>query len=143
MYLQNENLRQGKKMAKAQMIGKGRKKGQGSKWIRPEKRLAIYLRDGMACAYCKATVESTNKPLSLDHLIPCAKGGGNHEGNLITCCLLCNSRRGDMDLDKWLNQEFGKDENKVATFIQEHTAKDLKPFKVEAKAIRARRRANK
>ena len=130
-------------MAKAQIKGKGRKKGQGSKWIRPEKRLAIYLRDGCACAYCGATVESANKPLSLDHLIPCSKGGGNHEGNLITCCLKCNSRRGDMDLNKWLDQEFGTEQKTVAIFIQEHTALNLKPYKVEAKAIIARRRANK
>ena len=130
-------------MTKARIKGKGRKKGQGSKWIRPEKRLAIYLRDGMACAYCGATVEGTKKPLSLDHLIPCSKGGGNHEGNLITCCLKCNSRRGDMDLSDWLTQEFGTDQGRVAIFIQEHTAKDLKPFKKEAKEIRARRRSNK
>ena len=132
-------------MPKAKMIGKKRdnKKNHGSKWIRPEKRLAIYLRDGMCCAYCGATVESSKKPLSLDHLVPASKGGGNHEGNLITCCLKCNSRRGDMDLDKWLNQELGNEQRAVAIFIQEHTAKDLKPYKVEAKAIIARRRANK
>lgn len=31
----------------------------GSKWIRPEKRLAIYHRDGFACIYCGATAESS------------------------------------------------------------------------------------
>ena len=118
----------------------GRKKGQGSKWIRPEKRLAIYLRDGLACAYCGAKAED-GKPLSLDHLLPCSKGGGNHEGNLVTCCLKCNSRRGNMDLDVWLTQEFGAKKDSVAVWITEHTAKDLKPFKAEAKKIRARRRA--
>ena len=29
----------------------------GSKWIRPEKRMAIYLRDGLACVYCGEGVE--------------------------------------------------------------------------------------
>ena len=127
------------------MTGKRRdnKKNHGSKWIRPEKRLAIYLRDGMCCAYCGSTVESSKEPLSLDHLLPASKGGGNHEGNLITCCMSCNRRRQDMDLDKWLSQELGDKQKAVAIFIQKHTAMCLKPFKVEAKAIRARRRAKK
>jgi hypothetical protein len=46
-----------------------------------------------------------------------------------------------MDLDAWLTQEFGGKKESVAIWITEHTAKDLKPFKVEAKKIRARRRA--
>ena len=29
----------------------------GSKWIRPDKRLAIYLRDGLACAWCGHALE--------------------------------------------------------------------------------------
>lgn len=68
-------------------------KNQGSKWIRPVKRLAIYLRDGMACAYCGASVED-GAQLSLDHLKPYCEGGSNEAGNLVTCCHRCNSSRG-------------------------------------------------
>ena len=118
----------------------GRRKGQGSKWIRPDKRLAIYLRDGMACAYCGAGVEESGKPLTLDHLLPCSKGGGNHEGNLVTCCHSCNSKRGDTDLGVWLDKACGDDAGEVAKFITTHTALDLRPFRAEAKAIIARRR---
>lgn len=32
---------------------------QGMNWIRQEKRYAIYLRDGLACVWCKATIEDT------------------------------------------------------------------------------------
>ena len=117
----------------------GRIAGQGSNWIRKDKRLAIYLRDGLACAYCGAAAED-RKPLSLDHLLPCSQGGGNHEGNLVTCCLSCNSRRQDMPLSSWLAQELGADAGAVATFITEHTALSLKPFRAEARAIIARRR---
>ena len=67
---------------------------QGSKWIRRDKRLAIYLRDGMACVYCGATVEDGTQ-LALDHLRPHSKGGTNHETNLVTCCGRCNSSRGN------------------------------------------------
>jgi len=119
----------------------GRIKGQGSKWIRKDKRLAIYLRDGLACAYCGATVESSGAPLSLDHLVPCSAGGGNHEGNLITACRSCNSRRQDTPLAEWLRRNNGEQTDAVATFIANHTALALRPFRIEAKAIIARRRA--
>jgi hypothetical protein len=64
------------------------------RWIRSEKRLAIYLRDGLACSYCGASVEDGAK-LTLDHLTPHSHGGSNHETNLATCCLKCNSSRGN------------------------------------------------
>ena len=66
---------------------------QGMNWIRPEKRLAIYLRDGLACCYCGDTVEAGAK-LTLDHLRPYSKGGGNEPTNLVTACHRCNSSRG-------------------------------------------------
>jgi 5-methylcytosine-specific restriction endonuclease McrA len=67
---------------------------QGGKWITPKRRLAIYLRDGMACCYCGAKVED-GAQLSLDHLTPDSKGGGNESTNLVTCCKKCNSSRGN------------------------------------------------
>ena len=70
--------------------------GQGSHWIRPEKRLSIYLRDGLACAYCGTAVEDGTR-LTLDHLTPHSAGGSNSQDNLVTCCLTCNSRRGARD----------------------------------------------
>lgn len=113
---------------------------RGSNWCRADKRLAVYLRDGMSCVYCgtgPATSESAT--LSLDHLLPNSKGGGNHEGNLVTCCGRCNSRRGNMDLGPWLTMACGDSAAKIAALITEHTAKDLTPFRAEAKAIIARR----
>ena len=66
----------------------------GMNWIRQEKRLAIYLRDGLACAYCGASVEDGAR-LSLDHVRPASAGGNNAASNLVTCCSRCNSARGD------------------------------------------------
>lgn len=71
-------------------------KAQGMNWLRVEKRLAIYLRDGLACAYCGAGIEGETK-LTLDHLIPYSQGGSNKADNLVTCCLHCNSSRGVRD----------------------------------------------
>jgi len=69
------------------------KRTQGMNWIRPEKRLALYLRDGLACCYCGASVEQGIR-LTLDHLRPYANGGTNNATNLVTCCSTCNSSRG-------------------------------------------------
>ena len=68
--------------------------GQGMNWIRKEKRLALYLRDGLACVWCGLSVED-GAQLTLDHLKPHSKGGSNEAGNLVTCCQRCNSSRGN------------------------------------------------
>jgi len=68
----------------------------GSKWIRPERRLAIYARDGFSCAYCGA-----EDALSLDHVMPRELGGGHENENLVTCCVSCNSARRDSSMREW------------------------------------------
>lgn len=75
-------------------------KYQGSKWITRQKRLAIYLRDGMACAYCGTGIED-GVELSLDHVTPHCNGGNNHESNLVTCCKKCNSSRGNRSVSEF------------------------------------------
>lgn len=74
-----------------------KQKNQGMNWITPHKRLAIYLRDGLACAYCGATIED-GVILTLDHIKCHSKGGSNHQNNLITSCRRCNSSRGTRSL---------------------------------------------
>lgn len=69
----------------------------GSKWIRPERRLAIHLRDRLCCQYCGIGIED-DAMLTLDHLIPRSKGGSNQSQNLITACKRCNSSRGNRPL---------------------------------------------
>lgn len=67
----------------------------GSKWIRPEKRLAIYVRDGFTCAYCGRDLRTAApEELNLDHLTPRVAGGSNEATNLVTACKACNSSRG-------------------------------------------------
>lgn len=74
--------------------------GQGMNWIRPAKRLAIYMRDGLACVWCGVGVENGAK-LTLDHVICQKRGGHNGEKNLITACLSCNSSRGSRTISKF------------------------------------------
>lgn len=77
-----------------------KEKNQGMNWISQHKRLAIYLRDGLACCYCGACVEDEAK-LTLDHLKPYSKGGSNEATNLVTCCSRCNSSRGNRSYTKF------------------------------------------
>jgi 5-methylcytosine-specific restriction endonuclease McrA len=68
----------------------------GSKWIVPERRLALYIRDGFACVYCGEDLRCAPAcEVTLDHLTPRCEGGGNESANLITACRSCNSGRGD------------------------------------------------
>lgn len=75
------------------MNARARGDWQGMNWIRQEKRLAIYLRDGCACVWCSAALED-GVQLTLDHVIPHVKGGDNHATNLVTACKHCNDSRG-------------------------------------------------
>lgn len=75
-----------------------RKNWNGAKWIRRDRRLAIYMRDGLACVYCGSSLEHDEVTLSLDHVIPVSRGGQNVSRNLVTSCRKCNSVRGDRTL---------------------------------------------
>ena len=110
------------------MNRRGTKGYQGSKWIRREKRLAIYLRDGMACCYCGAAIEDGVR-LSLDHLIPYSQGGPHHESNLVTACKRCNDSRGARD---W--RLFAK---KVAAYLNN----DIEARQIISHILRTRKRA--
>lgn len=68
--------------------------GRTSSWIRRDKRLAIYLRDGIACVYCGTDLRDARPhDMGLDHLQPRCKGGSNEASNLVTACRTCNSSR--------------------------------------------------
>jgi hypothetical protein len=67
----------------------------GANWIRQDRRLAIYLRDGFKCVYCCASALLDAVRLTLDPIKTVDQGGGNATRNLITACSHCNSSRGD------------------------------------------------
>jgi 5-methylcytosine-specific restriction endonuclease McrA len=74
----------------------------GMNWISQHKRLAIYLRDGLACAYCGEGVEQ-GASLCLDHLKSRCDGGSNHETNLVTACKRCNDSKGARSVAEFAN----------------------------------------
>ena len=74
----------------------------GMNWIRQEKRLSIYMRDGLACVWCGSSIEQDPVCiLTLDHITPHSKGGSNNETNLVTSCKRCNSSRGARSINKF------------------------------------------
>lgn len=117
------------------------KRTQGMNWIRQEKRLAIYLRDGLACCYCGFAVEE-GAQLSLDHLKPHSKGGSNSETNLVTCCTKCNSARGSRSLRGFCNavaEYINWDASDIERYVRNQARRSLRPHKAEAKEMIERR----
>ena len=71
---------------------------RGARWSRQ----AILRRDGYRCIYCgsaagdpraKRTLRRTE--LTIDHILPRSRGGGNSWSNTACACARCNQRKGD------------------------------------------------
>jgi 5-methylcytosine-specific restriction endonuclease McrA len=58
-------------------------------------RSMIYKRDGYTCQYCGAT-----KHLTIDHVIPRCRGGGDTWENLVVACSSCNTKKGNTLLEQ-------------------------------------------
>ncbi|HKG20977.1 MAG TPA: HNH endonuclease [Blastocatellia bacterium] len=56
-------------------------------------RKNILLRDHNTCQYCMRVFAPHE--LTLDHIHPRSRGGDSTWDNLVTCCRLCNNRKGD------------------------------------------------
>ena len=55
-------------------------------------RVNIYARDNYKCQYCgrKASISD----LTYDHVVPRSQGGLTEWTNIVTCCYLCNRKKG-------------------------------------------------
>jgi 5-methylcytosine-specific restriction endonuclease McrA len=51
-------------------------------------RVNIYARDHYKCQYC------AKKALTYDHVVPRSQGGQTEWTNIVTCCYLCNRKKG-------------------------------------------------
>jgi 5-methylcytosine-specific restriction endonuclease McrA len=101
----------------------------GSKWIRPERRLSIYLRDRFTCLYCLRDLHDADpRDVTLDHLTRGHKAGNHHESNLVCACRSCNSQRRDLPLARYAGPE-------TRAHIRRNTRRSLAPYLKLAKAI--------
>lgn len=61
-------------------------------------RQNVYLRDGYRCQYCNLAGPLQN--LTMDHLIPSARGGQTTWENIVTACKSCNLRKGARTIEE-------------------------------------------
>lgn len=69
-------------------------------------RNSIHLRECGRCFYCLQRTDARNQ--CLDHVRPRVKAGCNSYRNLVSCCLECNSQKGEQsaaDFLRWLYRE--------------------------------------
>ena len=55
-------------------------------------RKNVCIRDDNTCQYCNVQLPCSD--LTIDHINPRSKGGGNEWTNLVACCRRCNQRKG-------------------------------------------------
>jgi hypothetical protein len=96
------------------------------RWIREEKRLAIFLRDKECCFYCQGTEQ-----LTLDHVLSRTERGTHEHTNLITACLSCNSSRQDQSFQEFIVR-LGLDVRRTNERLRRSLSKDLRPYVVKA-----------
>jgi len=96
----------------------------GSKWIRSEKRHAIYASDDYRCVYCGRLLDDDHiereLERTLDHLLPRSLGGSHGAHNLVTCCGHCNSARAALSLRQWYRvlRELGQNSTKISRRVR-------------------------
>ena len=56
-------------------------------------RKNVFIRDNHQCQYCGQHFKPEN--LTLDHVVPKSKGGGNSWKNIVTACKCCNQKKGN------------------------------------------------
>ncbi len=56
-------------------------------------RRNVYRRDGFQCAYCSSAPSMGD--LTIDHVLPRARGGTTSWENCVTACISCNARKAD------------------------------------------------
>jgi predicted DNA-binding transcriptional regulator len=69
-------------------------------------RKTIHAREGGKCFYCLRRTSTAVQ--CLDHVVPLAESGSNSYRNLVSCCLECNSQKGEKsahDFLRWLYRE--------------------------------------
>jgi hypothetical protein len=69
-------------------------------------REAIHARERGSCFYCLCRLKPGVR--CLDHVVPQSRGGGNSYRNVVSCCLECNSRKGQTpagDFLRWLYRQ--------------------------------------
>ena len=58
---------------------------------------AVCTRFNDRCAVC-----NSDRPLTLDHVVPTSRGGGNVKENVLPLCFSCNQSKSDRTMEEWI-----------------------------------------
>jgi 5-methylcytosine-specific restriction endonuclease McrA len=58
-------------------------------------RAKVFAKTDGTCWYCEARFADDYHPPEIDHVYPISLGGTNEIDNLVPCCYLCNTRKGN------------------------------------------------
>jgi hypothetical protein len=75
--------------------------------IRSERLYNMYMRDLFQCQYCSDVFDFDE--LTIDHVVPRAKGGKTNWENCVTACKPCNHHKGDKTNIRPLNMPYKPD----------------------------------
>lgn len=73
----------------------------GVPWTAVDRFFATLRAFQFSCAYCNGRFDQ------VDHFIPLARLGANHESNLVPACEACNLSKGDKEPMEWCYEKFG------------------------------------
>lgn len=93
---------------------------------------AVFKRDGYRCVYCGA-----EGPLTVDHIILWQDNGPTIPENLVTCCTVCNKKRGNLMITDWLASE--EYEKRSVNLTEEQKRKNLKLVDIDIRPSTRRR----
>ncbi len=51
------------------------------------------------CYYCQKDI--SRGQVTMDHVLPIARGGKSTKGNIVPCCKICNTKKKDMTVFEW------------------------------------------
>ena len=60
-------------------------------------RREVYKRDELTCQFCQR--QFSPEQLTIDHLVPLARGGLDEITNYVTCCQACNQKKASLPLE--------------------------------------------
>ena len=69
-------------------------------------RVALLLRTGGGCWYCGNPL--TMASVTVDHVVPLARGGNPVFDNLVACCNECNTAKGQSTLEEFRRRRGGR-----------------------------------
>jgi HNH endonuclease len=80
-------------------VARGERPRHMSRRVATRRKQALLSRDGAFCRYCLKRFKAD--VLTIDHVVPLARGGSNDLTNLVLACEPCNKAKSDKSPTEW------------------------------------------